>query len=236
MPSGSQTTTAGPSRLASQPTNCGPSVYAQNVKAYIAAMKAVDPTIKVGVVLTAPGSWPDGCHECLQPAAMGPDRTVGSRQLDRLRGRALVPAEPEQRHALPGPTDSGRPADTAQIPTMMSTLRSEFSQYAGKPGIPVMLTETNSVSSNPGKQTVSQVNALYLLQDYTTWIENGAANVDWWQLHNGMVTSGDNGSSLYGTQNYGDYGVLSDATCGTVNGSQVCEPPAETAVPRLLRA
>ena len=38
-----------------------------------------------------------------------------------------------------------------------------------------------------------------------------------------MVTSGDNGSSLYGTQNYGDYGVLSDATCGTVNGSQVCE-------------
>jgi hypothetical protein len=94
-----------------------------------------------------------------------------------------------------------------------------------------MLTETNSVSSNPGKQTLSQVNALYLLQDYTAWIENGAANVDWWQLHNGMVTSGDNGSSLYGTQNYGDYGVLSDATCGTVNGSQVCEPAADTPYP-----
>src|SRR2546423_784479 len=35
----------------SNPTNCGPSVYAQNVKAYISAMKAVDPTIVVGVVL-----------------------------------------------------------------------------------------------------------------------------------------------------------------------------------------
>ena len=75
------------------------------------------------------------------------------------------------------------------------------------------------------------VNALYLIQDYTGWIAEGASNVDWWQLHNGMVTSGDNGSSLYGTANYGDYGILSDATCGTVNGSQVCEPAADTPFP-----
>ena len=94
-----------------------------------------------------------------------------------------------------------------------------------------MMTETNSVSSNPGKQTLSIVNALYLLQDYTGWIENGVASVDWWQIHNGIVTTGDNGSSLYGTANYGDYGVLSDASCGTVNGSQVCEPAADTPFP-----
>ncbi|MFD0331928.1 hypothetical protein ACFQZC_36630 [Streptacidiphilus monticola] len=42
----------------SSPTNCGPAVYAQNVKAYISAMKAVDPSIVVGVVLTAPGTGP----------------------------------------------------------------------------------------------------------------------------------------------------------------------------------
>ncbi len=214
----------------SQPTNCGPSVYAQNVKAYIAAMKAVDPTIKVGVVLTAPGSWPDGVTNAGSPQPW--DQTVLP-ALGSSIDFADVHWYPQNPSSVtpPGPTDSGLLADTAQIPTMMSTLRSEFSQYAGKSSIPVMLTETNSVSSNPGKQTVSQVNALYLLQDYTTWIENGAANVDWWQLHNGMVTSGDNGSSLYGTQNYGDYGVLSDATCGTVNGSQVCEPPADTPYP-----
>lgn len=27
---------------------------------YASAMKAVDPTIKIGAVLTTPGSWPDG--------------------------------------------------------------------------------------------------------------------------------------------------------------------------------
>jgi hypothetical protein len=90
-----------------------------------------------------------------------------------------------------------------------------------------MVTETNSVSSNPGKQTLSIVNALYLQQDYLTWLANGVSSVDWWQIHNGIVTTGDNGSSLYGTATYGDYGVLSDATCS----STTCEPPADTPFP-----
>jgi hypothetical protein len=37
-----------------------PTTYAQNVIQYSKAMKAVDPTIKVGAVLTLPGNWPDG--------------------------------------------------------------------------------------------------------------------------------------------------------------------------------
>ena len=53
----------------SNPSNCGPSVYAANVKTYIAAMKAVDPTIVVGVVLTAPGNWPDGVTSAGSPTA-----------------------------------------------------------------------------------------------------------------------------------------------------------------------
>ena len=47
----------------SQTYNCGPAVYAANAAQYIAAMKAVDPHISVGVVLTAsgaPNNWPDG--------------------------------------------------------------------------------------------------------------------------------------------------------------------------------
>ncbi len=36
-----------------------PTAYATNCLAYIAAMKAADPTIKVGVVVTMPGNWPD---------------------------------------------------------------------------------------------------------------------------------------------------------------------------------
>ena len=194
---------------ASQPSNCGPSVYAQNVKAYIAAMKAVDPSIKVGVVLTAPGSWPDGVTAAGSPQPW--NQTVLS-ALGSSIDFADVHWYPQNPSSVtpPGPTDAGLLADAAQIPNMVSTLRSQFSQYAGNASLPVMLTETNSVSSNPGKQTLSQVNALYLLQDYTAWIENGVANVDWWQLHNGIVTTGDNGSSLYGTES-----TATTASCPT---------------------
>ena len=106
-------------------------------------------------------------------------------------------------------------------------MKSLLSQSTGSANTPIMVTETNSVSSNPGKQTLSIVNALYLQQDYLTWLANGVNSVDWWQIHNGIVTTGDNGSSLYGTATYGDYGVLSDATCS----GGTCEPATDTPFP-----
>jgi hypothetical protein len=213
------------SHCAAGPSNCGPAAYAQNVKAYIAAMKAVDPSIVVGVVLTAPGSWPDGQTSAGSPQAW--NQTVLS-ALGSQIGFADVHWYPQDPSSVtpPGPTDAGLLGDTGRIPSMVSTLRSELTQYSGSSTVPIMVTETNSVSSNPGKQTVSVVNALYLDQDYLTWLQNGVSNLDWWQIHNGIVTSGDNGSGLNGTATYGDYGVLSDATCASV-----CEPAADTPFP-----
>ncbi|HEX5402562.1 MAG TPA: cellulose binding domain-containing protein, partial [Pseudonocardiaceae bacterium] len=212
------------------PANCGPAVYAQNVKAYITAMKAVDPTIKIGVVLTAPGNWPDGVTSAGSPLPW--DQTV----LAALGGTidfADVHWYPQNPSTVtpPGPTDAGLLGDTTQISGMVSTLRSELTQYTGNSALPIDITETNSVSSNPGKQTVGLVNALYLTQDYLGWLDNGVSSVDWWQIHNGIVTSGDNGSSLNGTANYGDYGVLSDASCGTTASGTVCEPAVDTPFP-----
>jgi hypothetical protein len=208
----------------SNPSNCGPSVYAANVKTYITAMKAVDPTIVVGVVLTAPGNWPDGVTSAGSPTAW--NQTVLS-ALGNQIGFADVHWYPQNPG---GETDSGLLGDNSSIPSMVSTLRSELTQYSGSSSVPIMVTETNSVSSNPGKQTTSLVNALYLDQDYLSWLQNGVANVDWWQIHNGIVTGGNNSSSLNGTYAYGDYGVLSDATCA----SSLCEPAADTPFPAYL--
>ncbi|NUR00655.1 MAG: cellulose-binding protein [Streptomyces sp.] len=218
---------------AAQPTTCGPEVYAEVAAQYIAAMKAVDPTIKVGVVLTAPGSWPDGVTAPGSPQPWNQTVLSTLKSLGTAADFADVHWYPQNPSNVtpPGPTDAGLLADTAQIPSITATLRSQFEQYAGTADLPVMLTETNSVSSNPGKQTVGQVDALYAVQDYAGWIGSGVSNVDWWQLHNGIVTSGDNGSDLYGTASYGDYGVLSDASCGTSGGQPVCEPAADTPFP-----
>ncbi|WP_051967350.1 cellulose binding domain-containing protein [Kitasatospora mediocidica] len=214
------------------PANCGPAVYAQNAKAYIAAMKAVDPTIQVGVVLTAPGNWPDGTTSAGSPQPW--NQTV----MTALAGQidfADVHWYPQNPSSVtpPGPTDSGLLASPAQIPAMVGTLRSQLGQYAGSSSVPIMITETNSVSSNPGKQTVGLVNALFLPQDYLGWLTNGVAGVDWWQIHNGIVTGSDNGAGLYGSATYGDYGMLADGSCapGSGSGTPLCEPAADTPFP-----
>ncbi|HLI69607.1 MAG TPA: cellulose-binding protein [Ktedonobacteraceae bacterium] len=212
----------------------GPASYANNFVAYSKAMKAVDPSIKIGLVLTTPGNWPDGVTSATSPQPWN----------DTVLPIACSSADFVILHWYPqGPTGEsdagllGAPANgestpvsyTPSIPSMISTVRSELNEYCGAHAsdVQIMVTETNSVSYNPGKQTTSLVNALYLAEDYMTWLQNGVANVDWWDVHNGITTGTNNSSSLYGTTDYGDYGLLSSG--GSSGG--ISEPPAETPFP-----
>ncbi|MDQ2713808.1 MAG: cellulose-binding protein [Chloroflexota bacterium] len=212
----------------------GPATYATNAVAYSQAMKAVDPSIKVGLVLTAPGNWPDGATSASSPQPWN----------DTVLPIACSAADFVVVHWYPqgpgGESDAGLLAapengestsvsSTPSIPSMVSTLRSKINQYCGAhaSAIQIMVTETNSVSYNPGKQTVSLVNALFMVDNYMNWIENGVANVDWWDLHNGIMPGDNNSPSLYGSANYGDYGILSSGE--TANG--VSEPLADTPFP-----
>jgi hypothetical protein len=112
---------------------------------------------------------------------------------------------------------------------MVASLKALLAQYCGTRAstIQIMITETNSVSYNPGKQTTSLVNALFLTDQVMTWLENGVANVDWWAVHNSPF-DGNVSSSLYGSYNFGDYGILSRGFT-TANGA--VEPPANTPYP-----
>jgi hypothetical protein len=199
--------------------------YASNVVTYSNAMKAVDPSIKIGAVLTAPGNWPDGVTNSASPQPW--NQTVLTTACSSI-DLAIVHWYPQN----PGnESDASLLSDTSQIAGMVSSVRSELTQYCGAhaSAVQILVTETNSVSSNPGKQTVSTVNALYETDDYMSWLENGVANVDWWTLHNGPV-AGNTSSSLYGSAQYGDYGVLADGGC-TSSTSGICEPAANTPFP-----
>jgi hypothetical protein len=192
-------------------------------------MKAVDPWIKVGVVLTAPGNWPD-------EDALGNAGTAQAWNDNVLKATCSgidfadihwYPQDPgnESDATLLQSPEQGNPGRSDSISAMVARLRAEITQYCPSRAnaIEIKITETNSVSYNPGKQTVSIVNALFQADAYMTWLENGVTNVDWWQLHNGPVLNTNNGSNLYGTANFGDYGVLS-------NG-QAPEPVANTPFP-----
>ena len=202
-----------------------PATYANNVVAYSKAMKAVDSTVQVGAVLTAPGDWPDGITNSASPQPW--NQTVLSTACSSI-DFAIVHWYPQN----PGSeSDASLLSDTSQIANMVSTLHSELTQYCGShaSAVRIMLTETNSVSSNPGKQTVSVVNALFEADDYMSWLENGVSTVAWWTLHNNAV-AGNTSSSLYGNARYGDYGVLANNTC-TTSSSGICEPATNTPFP-----
>ncbi len=212
----------------------GPATYADNVVQYSQAMKAVDPSIKVGLVLTAPGNWPDGQTSPTSPQPW--NNTVlpiacSSVDFVVVHWYAQGPGGETDAGLLAAPEngETTSVSSTPSIPSMMSTLHSEINQYCGSHAgaVQVMVTETNSVSYNPGKQTVSLVNALFMDDDYMNWYENGAVNVDWWDLHNSIMTGDNNSSSLYGNAQYGDYGVLSSGE----SSDGISEPPANTPFP-----
>lgn len=183
--------------------------YARLVVEYADAMKAVDPTIKVGAVLTMPANWPDGLTAGDDP---GPwNQTVLS-----LTGPKIDFVDV---HWYPGGSAAESLARTAHIPDAAWLLRQQLARYAGPDAgrIGISFTELNV---GTGQNT--QPGALFLADVYSGLLENGVFTVQWWNVHNGIGTV----SEVAGQTDYGDFGMLSSGGC-TSDGS-VCEPPLNT--------
>ncbi|GAA3453512.1 cellulose binding domain-containing protein [Dactylosporangium matsuzakiense] len=186
--------------------------YANLVVQYAAAMKAVDPTIKIGAVVTDPGNWPDGVVGAADTGDW--NRTVLS-----IAGPAIDFAI---MHYYPSHTTA---ADVLQqtklLPGELAQLRQKIDRYAGPnaAGIGIAVTETAS-----NYQSDTQVGGLFAADVYFTALENGVFNIDYWNTRNGMP---DNGVTTApdGTTSYGDGGMISSGNC---NSDGVCEPPLNT--------
>ncbi|HVV24553.1 MAG TPA: cellulose binding domain-containing protein [Pseudonocardiaceae bacterium] len=186
-----------------------PTAYADNVVQYVDAMKAVDPTIKVGAVLTLPGNWPDS-------VVGGGDSGDWNKIVLSIAGAdidfAIV-------HWYPSGTDAATElAEPAQVAGELRQLRQEIRQYAGR-DIGIALTEVNGAVDED-----TQPDALFGADAYFTALENGVFTVDWWDTHNGPTAIG---TAPDGATDYGDWGILSSGTA--VNG--VSEPPVNTPFP-----
>jgi len=174
------------------PGSHDPSAYASNVASqFYPLMKAQNPAAQIGVVLagTYNPTW---------------DTTV------------LAAAKYDFVEIHFYPENSGSENDTTLLqngPTLagadFSLVQSEL-KAAGRSTTPILLGEFNSPNSNPGKQTLSIVNALFIgmmegeILKYgiqATTIEDG-----YFGECNG---SGDVASTIYGWQNFGTYSLFS---------------------------
>ncbi len=184
-----------------------PAEYARNVVAYADAMKAADPSIKIGAVLTTPANWPDGL------VAAGDDGTWNKVVLS-IAGSKI---DFVILHWYPGALDKA-----AHVPDMIQLTRRQIAAYAGHGSerIGIAMTEFNTGTSSGGTNT--QPGALAAADAYATLLANGVFTVDWWNAHNGIGTV----TQVEGQTDYGDFGLLSSATCTSDGG--VCEPPLNT--------
>ncbi|GAB2893224.1 cellulose binding domain-containing protein [Streptomyces mayteni] len=185
-----------------------PSEYARNVLAYAEAMRAVDPTIEIGAVLTTPGDWPDGI--------VGPgdsadwNHTVLSMVADTV-DFVIV-------HSYPGGASADEALDrVARLPGQLREVRRQIDRYAGERSaeIGIALTEVNS-----NVQQNSRPNGLFAADAYMTALENGVFNVDWWNTHNGPTQI----NWVDGEIDFNDAGLLSSGGCV----EDVCQPPLHT--------
>jgi alpha-N-arabinofuranosidase len=195
-----------------------PAAYARNSIAFARAMKAVDPSIRVGVELVAydpakvnqPG--PDMYGKLWDDAVLatpGLADTIDFADVHWYPSPAL------------GSSDAAILASTATIGPALQTLRSQLDR-ASRPGhrLGIVVGETNSAAL-PTQQQVTAVGALYLLDDNLTLLENGATTVDWWALYNGPLAADDGG--------WGDLGLLSSGLCPVDQPATTdCEPPVGT--------
>src|SRR5215469_7437528 len=138
-----------------------PAAYASDFLQYASAMKAVDPTIKIGAVLTLPGNWPDSV------VASGDSKDWNQTVLSQA-GSAI---DFVIVHYYPSGGQSAASVlqTTEQLPAEMAQLRQEINQYAGAngPNIGIAMTETDSnnyMDTQPG--------ALYAADTYFTALEN----------------------------------------------------------------
>jgi alpha-N-arabinofuranosidase len=123
----------------------------------------------------------------------------------------------------PNNQDPNSPFDWAlRAAGYRALLQQELGANASK--VELLATEYNSVYSNPGKQTTSLVNGLFVADSVGSILETEYNSALFWDLRNGYDTSGNNSASLYGWRQGGDYGLLGVGNSPPSTGTYVAYP------------
>jgi hypothetical protein len=194
-----------------------PTAYGTNAAAFVKAMKAVDPNIKACISVnpsTFPVGWDKDVFQGISSALSGSGYTMD----------CVI------EHWYPGGSTAQILAGQSGIPATAAQIRSDIDNYytlSNKNEIQIIVTETgpdNSGTIDPGNAAF-----LFALDDYLTWLENGAQNVDYQDLHQGFLedSSGD------ATTPYGPwYGATLSSTLARVGDNLVAASSSNS----LLRA
>jgi len=189
-----------------------PWTYAMRFSDYYRAMKAVDPTVKVGAVVTPGDDNYNGPHVVLNMRTginhQGWDPVV----LYTLKTNGITP-DFLIYHFYPEYTKESD-AELLQSPVQWAfdaaQLRQEIDDYFGPGGtnIELLCTENNADADySQGRQSTSLVNGLFLADSMGHLMQTELSSWLWWLFQDGADTTGNFSPDLYGWRTYGDFGL-----------------------------
>jgi hypothetical protein len=188
-----------------------PATYIAFAKQFVTYAAQIDPSISIGLDVGSPGDYDHWTASILQQSA------VQGFMPGFLSDHNYVQAPGSESDAnllLDTVTDTGSNSSDPGNPYDWAVRAADYealiTQYLGAAGSNVQLlaTEFNSVYSDPGKQSTSLVNGLFLADSLGALLETPYNGADVWDLRNGYSTGGNNASSLYGWRQGGDYGLI----------------------------
>ncbi len=181
-----------------------PRFYGQRCREFITQMKAADPSIKIGVVVTMPFNEnnQDGKNgfQSWNPEVLG------------ACGDLIDFVSPHWYPFSPGSEgdDLLLYDKVGGIASMAETMRSQINAFCGANAahVKIIVSETNSAHNEATKQTIGIVNGIFAAVDYLEFYKHGAESVVWWGLREDPNTS-TNRPDLFGDASYGSLGLLS---------------------------
>ncbi len=193
-----------------------PYTYAQFFALYRQKMLAVDPTVHVGAVVTSSqDDFGTGQNAVVNPTDGTTHTGWTAVVLANLKSLGALPAFVTFHHY---PQEPGSESDAgllaagttlaANDATALRQLLTDYIAGSAAAGIEVTLGELNSVSYNPGKQSTSLVDGLFLADTIGGLAATEFNACTWWDLRNGSLDGDNNSSSLYGYRVFGDYGLV----------------------------
>lgn len=212
----------------SDPLPHDPFTYAVRAAGFIQAMKAIDPTIKIGAV-AVPGedsytNYPADmvtnpvthvAHYGWTPVMLAEFKNLGV-----FPDFLIYHYYAEYTSSGTNSTDNdpyllqvaGNPCPSVYTDwaSAAASLRQQLSDYLGASGtnIELCVTENNSDAGAQGRQSTSIVNALYVADSLGQLMRTEFNSLFWWDLRNGPDSGGDFDSSLYGWRTSGDLGFI----------------------------
>lgn len=157
----------------------GGDIYGKRAREFILAMKKVDPTIKVAVLGVLEGEWNEKVLKHTADVADGIIVHHYPQHFGEENDFALLSS----------------PQTLDKIYERLHNVVKKYSKNKDKQ-LEIWLTEWNSVDFNPGVQTLSIVNGLFVADYLGMLAQVGADNAQYWDIHNDLTPEG------------GDYGYL----------------------------